>query len=676
MDRKKVIGLVIAILVMTCFSNLSYGASAEKTSIKSGYCCADGKVFPATKEACDKQKGTYYDSKAKADAACKPAKGYCFVDGKVISATKDECVKKQGAYHDSKIKAESACKLVKGYCCAHGEVFSATQGECDKKEGTYYSSKSKADKACKLVKGYCCAKGKVFGTTALECKIKKGRFFSSKQQAKEACASDDAEPGGVPKRRGDEPDDRREWPVGPDDRLSTEEVRVTVTEAGATVRPGSTITVRYSMDEPLPGSVRIVLRHHVGGGTTDIHTLYEGAPQTARDVRLLLPADVTGEDHRILVVTVGETTPRAGESAGFDILGPPSTRDEINLSFGHPGWYMTPVEDETASLSYVVRCEGEACRGQSFQIGLMLDGSLVETRTLTASESSQSLMFWEPNCGGTVQLVIDPGNLLSETDETDNTWSSTVSCIERSETPKPDLKIYSSFITPWPIAEGERVTFTYSLLNTGRFGEVATGPFTVGLRVGDRIVQENRHAGMEYTSDLHAMPEGTITWTAHCGEPIALVVDTGDEVDEGDETNNVYNGSGGARPFECVPARVDLAVMLFSVSDHNLSISAGKIKTYCADIWAFRGDPRNVRVRCGIVGGEVLYEDVLSSLTELDEVRRGERIDFNTALCPAGRTFRLYCEVDPDDAIPESDETDNREEYEVTTVADPCYHCP
>jgi subtilase family serine protease len=337
---------------------------------------------------------------------------------------------------------------------------------------------------------------------------------------------------------------------------------------------------------------------------------------------------------------------------------------------------MTPVAGETASLSYVVGCEGEACRGQSFQLGFMVDGHLIETRTVTASEASQSLIFWEPNCGGTVQLVIDPDNLLSETDETDNTWSGTVSCIERPETEKPDLSISGVFMDPWPIAEGERITFTYSVANGGRFGSVATGPFTVGLRVGGVIVGSNRYAGIPCTSDTRDLPHGTITWTAHCGGPIELVVDTENEVDEGDETNNVYNGLGTVRPLECVPARVDLTVMLFQVSDGNPEIQAGRTKAYIADIWAFRGDPRNVRVRCGIVGGEVLYDEVLSSLGALDEVRRGERISFSTALCPAGRTFRLYCEVDPDNEIAESDETDNREEYAVTTVADPRYTCP
>ena len=390
---------------------------------------------------------------------------------------------------------------------------------------------------------------------------------------------------------------------------------------------------------------------------------------------------MTGADHRVQVATVGETTSRSGESAGFDILGLPSTRDELNLSFiSQPGWYMTPVEGDSASLSYAISCDGEGCMGQSFQLGLMLDGSLNQTKTISAVEASSGLIHWEPNCGGMWELVIDPDNLLEETDETDNTASGTVDCIAWPETEKPDLKIYSAYVDPWPLVAGERVDFHYSLYNTGRFGEVATGPFTVGLRVGDRFVGTNRHAaGMEYTTDHSEMVEGTITWLRPtCGEPIALVVDTGDEVDEGDETNNVYDGSGGVVPFECVPARVDLWVSLFSVSDDDPEIPAGGTKTYVADIIAVRGDPRSIRVRCGIVGGAVLHEEVLPSLDvmEIDDARRGERIRFDTALCPAGSTFRLYCEVDPDGAITESDETNNRQEYEVTTVPHPSFSCP
>ena len=675
MGCKKVIGLVMAVLVVVVFCQYSYGASAAKTGVKQvGYCCAGGKVFSATKEACEKQKGTYYDSKLKADAACKPQKGYCCVKGKVVSATEASCAKQKGAYYGSKLAADKACKLalVKGYCCVDGKVMSATKAECTKQKGAYYDSILKADKACKAAKGYCCVKGTVIAATAMDCTIKKGRFFRSKKEAEKACAATETATGGVYKDRG-RPDDGGDTPAEP--------VRVTVTEAGSTIRPGSTITVRYTIVEPLPPSVRISLRHHVGGAVTDTRSLHEGAPDTDRDVRLLLPADVTGSDYRIQVTTVGETTSRSGESTGFDILGLASTRDELNLSFiSRPGWYMTPIAGEGCSLDFAISCDGGGCEGQAFQLGLMVDGSLVETRTLSAVEAVSGQMHWESNCGGTWELVIDPDDLLAETDETDNTASGTVECIVRPDTEKPDLLIYSAHVHPWPLVAGTRVDFNYSLFNTGRFGEVATGPFSVGLRVGDRIILSNRHAaGMPYTTDHSEMVEGTITWWfPTCGEPIALVVDTEDEVDEADETNNVYDGSGGVAPFECVPASLDLTVMLFQVSDDNPEIAAGATKTYIADIIALRGDPRSVRVRCGIVGGAVLHEEVLPSIDvmAIDPTRRGERIRFDTSLCPAGSTFRLYCEVDPDGAITEYDETNNRQEYEVTTVVHPSYHCP
>ena len=657
MEFRKISGMVITVLLIIVISNPCHGASVDKVSTQRGYCCAKGKVFPATKAECDRQKGTYYDSKSKADKACRSAK---------------KPTKEKNAAVEPKLKPSSISRQVMGYCCTNGKVVRATKAQCIKQKGTFYSSKSKADRACKSVRGYCCVNGKVVLTTAAECARKNGTFFDSKQEAERACLRGKAGKPGVSKAI-------RRMPVGPDDRSTSEPVQVTVREAGDTVRPGSTITLRYEIEEPLPGSVSIYLRHHVGGAVTDTRTLHTGAPQTGRDLRFLLPPDIAGEDYRVQVTTRGETTSRSGESAGFNILGLSSTRDELNLSFiGQPSWYMTPVEGEDGSLSYAVRCQGEGCEEQAFQLALMVDGSLVETQTLVAREAAQSLIFWEANCGGTAELVIDPDNLLSETDETDNTWSTTVSCIARPDMEKPDLNIYSASADPWPIAEGQWITFRYSLFNTGRFGEVATGPFNVGLQVGGTIVQAARHLGMAHTSDHSEMVEGSFTWLASCGQPIALVVDTLNEVDEGDETNNVFDGSGGVVPFECVPASLDLMVRLFSVSDDNPEVQAGRTKTYIADIYSVRGDPRNIRVRCGIVGGDVLYDEVLPSLDvmEIDDARRGERISFDTALCPAGETFRLYCEVDPVNSITESDETNNRQEYEMTTVADPSYHCP
>jgi len=348
---------------------------------------------------------------------------------------------------------------------------------------------------------------------------------------------------------------------------------------------------------------------------------------------------------------------------------------------GYPNYSPSdPIPGQRTVFNYVIMCEGAECTDSpTLQVNFVVNGSIVDTHTLTGRPhvGVDGQFYWNAVDGANVQIIIDPDNNISESNEADNSWSERIEC---SDPPRPDLYIYSCSYNPSPIAEGERITFRYRVNNSGRFGEVTTGPFTVALRVGGRVVGQNRHRGVPHIEDLSTMPEGTINWRAHCGEPITLVVDIHNEVDEGDESNNIYGPSEGPRPFECVPSRLNLVISTFDESHPGSGgVMAGSHVSFTADVKAFRIRPRNVRLTCGIVGGDVLYDHTFPTLSEyLPDTVWIERASFRHQFCPVGRAFRVYCEVDPDNAHIESDETDNREVIGFRTVENPLnpHLCP
>ncbi len=93
-----------------------------------------------------------------------------------------------------------------------------------------------------------------------------------------------------------------------------------VDEAGDYVYPGSSITVRYDLwNDPPPGNIQLILRHHVNHRIAAIHTLYDGPPHGGGVATLPLPADIVGYEYRILLVSPGEAEVISAESASFSI---------------------------------------------------------------------------------------------------------------------------------------------------------------------------------------------------------------------------------------------------------------------------------------------------------------------------------------------------------------------
>lgn len=592
-----------------------------------GYCCVKGDVKSMTRRQCDAFNGAFTQNKAKAVDICAQERGWCCVDGEVKSATRMQCNRGKGVFAADRGAADKACAVQQGWCCVDGRVVPATRSQCAQRKGAVFTTnQAKAMDICRAQTGWCCVDGEVFGAGTRECKAKQGAYFSDRNEAESSC--------------------RQEGPIGGKTLMKKEMPEIQA-------EPDRKITPRIAA--PPEDSKKI-------------RKLPEGVFG-----RRVIPRPAPGEEG-------GEG---GGEEGGAVAPISGGAGEPVNYRFiTTPHWAMTPIDGEYSDIDYAFTCDGPGCSDvYSLTVALRVGGTTVDTDEHTRSAGEMALrdrsgrIGADSVCGATVELVLDPDNEIDETDEGDNTWTSTVECIDRPDTEKPDLSVMAWF-SPTPLADDETVRFDYQVRNSARFGEAAAGTFKVGLRIGDSITRNRRHDGLASGATLDASFDRTI----HCDDgPISIVVDYLDEVDEGDETNNEFNGGGGVVSWECFPSRNNLRISLLGTSDFNPNVSAGRAEDFVADVLSYRTNPHDVRVRCGVEGGDVLYDHTFSSLPESETIGggvRGERVRFSATLCPADRTFTVYCEADPDNDIEETDETDNRQTFVVTTVPDPAGTCP
>ncbi|UCH95840.1 MAG: hypothetical protein JSV88_03080 [Candidatus Aminicenantes bacterium] len=85
-----------------------------------------------------------------------PQKGWCCFDGRVFPATREECRKRNGQFFLTREAAERHCRQERpgpeepeeGWCCKDGEVFPADEAECAERGGQFYVCEEDARRYC------------------------------------------------------------------------------------------------------------------------------------------------------------------------------------------------------------------------------------------------------------------------------------------------------------------------------------------------------------------------------------------------------------------------------------------------------------------------------------------------------------------------------------------------
>lgn len=288
------------------------------------------------------------------------------------------------------------------------------------------------------------------------------------------------------------------------------------------------------------------------------------------------------------------------------------------------------------------------------------EGALIGDRTISQippGETRQAAYAWtvpaEATGTGTLTATADPDNALAEAQEGNNTAARTVTV-----TPlKPDLSVLSPDVTHTPESpgSGQSVTVRATLKN---MGTVTAQNVQVALKRGEEVLSTRSKTSLA-PGDYYA---ASFSWTlpAATYSPVALsvVVDPGNSVDELDETNNQAE-------HVLIPAKPDLSVVDAEITSTPAAPLAGedvRLTIKLRNLGAAKASGVMLRV---LRDSDVLSQQTVSSISAGSSTTRYVTWDIPADL-PGERTFKIA--VDPDNAIPETDETNNLAAHVVTVT--------
>lgn len=254
----------------------------------------------------------------------------------------------------------------------------------------------------------------------------------------------------------------------------------------------------------------------------------------------------------------------------------------------------------------------------------------------------------------TIYFQIDPDSTSRDSDRTNNRVEQSITVVAGV---MPNLVNIVPGPTWWPaiFSAGEVVNVHYMI---GNIGDGEARAFLVGLRVDGAMVAQNPHAALAGHAPF---VEGDFSWTVRCGAVVELVVDSGTDVSESDETDNNV-AIPGLSTCAAAPVLPNLTVEKITLKSGALTVSEHAATYYKGKVKVSGNSATNVKVRAGIVGGAVLFEKTYPIIILND----GRNIEFKANLPKGMQT--LYIEADPDGTLPESNEGDNRATSKILVV--------
>jgi hypothetical protein len=223
-----------------------------------GWCCKDGRIFPTTGVECREQRGQFFPTREEAEEHCReerpqpeepqerprpeePEEGWCCKDGRVFPATAVECREQRGQFFPTREEAEEHCRQERprpeepqehprpeehprpgepkeGWCCKDGQVFPAHLLECCEGRGHFFATREAVEEHCREERPHpeehprpegvwCCKDGEVFPAREAECAERGGQFFVCEEDARRYCPGPEPEheitppPPPLPQRR-------------------------------------------------------------------------------------------------------------------------------------------------------------------------------------------------------------------------------------------------------------------------------------------------------------------------------------------------------------------------------------------------------------------------------------------------------------------------------------------
>lgn len=437
---------------------------------------------------------------------------------------------------------------------------------------------------------------------------------------------------------------------------------VAISSSPSPAYPGDTMTFTATLQVKFEAVANLRVIGVVDGVTLYDNTFAALGAGVTRAVNMTWPATL-GEHTAYFRLDPDDTIAEVGTdnttTKTFTISArPPVT--PLNIYFSDNS--IAPVREvsgEETFINYSIRI-GEPWESDfSFNVIFKVNGTQRDSHTYSTGGGGLSFnrtgqFPWHTECGATYEVIIDPLNAVIETNEADNSWMYTVSCVEPE---RPDLSIVfsPSLWEPGFIHAGETITAYYRV---GNGGIEDSGAFKVGVKAGDRIIARSSHTGLGHGEGIN----GSVSFTAECGGPLSLMVDCDSEIIEEDETNNTRQDVN----FKCAVPNLKAWTLSGSFGDSN-NVAAGRSYEYTFHyMLSDDSSVSNVRLRIGVVGGEVLLDEVVPTV----ELSGGTSRDVRAIKTFEPGSYTIYGIVDPENTIAESNETDNRKEMFIRVVGE------
>lgn len=309
---------------------------------------------------------------------------------------------------------------------------------------------------------------------------------------------------------------------------------------------------------------------------------------------------------------------------------------------------VNPAPGTTATLTATVRNNGDfAISGAQVAFydgnpdsgGVQIGATQTLPSPFRAATTTTVSIQWNVSAGAsshTIYAVSDPANSIAESDESNNRISLT--------TVLPDLNVDWAR-TNWGT---DVITVTANISNAGV--SPATAPFSVALRIDDPVsgttaasanVSAPLAAGQSVTVSL-AITNPTAVFTGtHTGW---IVADTGNAIVEADETNNNAFTALNALPDLNLTATDIAGDGPVIITAHNIGLTTASSVTIAI-------------YRDGLTG-TLLYSDTIGSIAV------GGTDTVTVTL--SSDDYELYVHLDPDNRIPENDESNNLATQQIT----------
>lgn len=305
----------------------------------------------------------------------------------------------------------------------------------------------------------------------------------------------------------------------------------------------------------------------------------------------------------------------------------------------------------TAAVPVRFRVENRGNLDVSESIEIDINGQLVSLGGLPAGGD---LLFdgYESDDAAELSAVIDPNNAIDERSEDNNTVTMTVAACGSTSVPPPDLSV--SLTAGWSCQNQGEIQGSLLLINSG--GQ-ASGPFTVSLTGATVADQTGLNPGETRQIQI-AIPVG-----AEVNQTFALetIIDSADEVPEGNESNNSATTTVTVDTESCNPD------VEGPMPDLTIALSAADLVIPCDGNVPTEIDVTVTITNIGVEDAGPFEVDVAGIMVPFADGLAGGDLNTITTVVPASATS-VTAVVDSSNSVAEFNESNNAASADVVRV--------